>query len=255
MKFPAMFDLSGRKALMTGASRGLGYGMAEALLEAGAEAVIVGSSDRVQNAAATLAQFTGGKVHPVQADLGQRDQLRQCFDRALQALGTLDILVVCHGIQRRAPAEQFPLDVWDEVIEVNLSSVFMLDQLAGQVMLPKGSGKIINVASLLSFSGGFTVPAYAASKAGVARLTMSLANEWAGRGVNVNAIAPGYMDTDMNTALKQDTARYQALMSRIPAGRWGTGADMKGITLLLASDASDYINGVTIPVDGGWMGR
>ena len=141
------------------------------------------------------------------------------------------------------------------MLEVNLSSVFILNQLAGKIMLPKGKGKIINVASLLSFSGGITVPAYAAAKSGVSRLTMSLANEWAARGINVNAIAPGYMDTELNTALKNDTNRYQAILSRIPAGRWGTAADMKGIALLLASDASDYINGVTIPVDGGWMGR
>lgn len=251
----AMFDLTGRKALVTGASKGLGYGMAEALLEAGAEAVIVGSSERVHTAANQLTQSTGGKVHPLQSDLGKRDQLLHCFNDAVNILGTLDILVVCHGIQRRFPAEQFPLEQWDEVLEVNLSSVFMLDQLAGQIMLPKGKGKIINVASLLSFSGGITVPAYAAAKAGVSRLTMSFSNEWAGRGVNVNAIAPGYMDTELNTALKADTNRYQAITSRIPAGRWGTADDMKGITLLLASDASDYINGVTIPVDGGWMGR
>jgi 2-deoxy-D-gluconate 3-dehydrogenase len=251
----AMFDLTGRKALVTGASRGLGYGMAEVLLEAGAEAVIVGKSDHVHSAANHLAQSTGGKVHPIQTDLGKREELQKCFNDALDILGTLDILVVCHGIQRRSPAEQFPLDQWDEVLEVNLSSVFMLNQLAGQVMLAKGKGKIINVASLLSLSGGITVPAYAAAKAGVARLTMSFANEWAGRGVNVNAIAPGYMDTELNTALKSDTTRYQAITSRIPAGRWGTADDMKGITLLLASDASNYINGVTIPVDGGWMGR
>lgn len=250
-----IFDLSGRKALITGASRGLGYGMAEALLEAGAEAVIVGSSDKTHSAAKSLATTTGGSVHPIQADLGNRDQVLTTFNTALERLGTLDILVVCHGIQRRAPSEAFALDVWDEVLEVNLSSVFMLNQLAGRVMLPKGKGKIINVASLLSFSGGLTVPAYAAAKSGVSRFTMSLANEWASRGININAIAPGYMDTEMNTALKNDANRYQAIMSRIPAGRWGTAADMKGITLLLASDASDYINGVTIPVDGGWMGR
>lgn len=251
----AMFDLTGRKALVTGASKGLGYGMAEALLEAGAETVIVGSSDRVHTAADELVKSTGGNVHSIQSDLGKRDQLYQCFKDALEILDRLDILVVCHGIQRRSPAENFPIEQWDEVLEVNLSSVFMLDQLAGQVMLPNRKGKIINVASLLSFSGGITVPAYAAAKAGVSRLTMSFANEWAGRGINVNAIAPGYMDTELNTALKADTSRYQAITSRIPAGRWGTANDMKGITLLLASDASDYINGVTIPVDGGWMGR
>ncbi len=250
-----MFDLTGRKALVTGASRGLGYGMAEALLEVGAEVVIIGSSEKTLTAANELANSTGGTVHPLQADLGQRDQLTGAFNKSLDLLGTLDILVVCHGIQRRYPAEQFPIEVWDEVIEVNLSSVFILDQLAGQVMLPKGRGKIINVASLLSFSGGFTVPAYAAAKSGVARLTMSLANEWAARGVNVNAIAPGYMDTELNTTLKADTNRYPAILSRIPAGRWGTAADMKGVTLLLASDASDYLHGVTIPIDGGWMGR
>ncbi len=250
-----VFDLSGRKALVTGASRGLGYGMAEALLEAGAEAVIVGSSDHVHSAATMLANDTGRPVHPIQADLGKRDQLLTTFNSALEILGTLDILIVCHGIQRRSPSEQFPLEMWDEVLEVNLSSVFMLNQLAGNVMLPKGKGKIINVASVLSFGGGLTVPAYAAAKSGVSRLTMSLSNEWAARGVNVNAVAPGYMDTEMNTALKADTKRYDSIMSRIPAGRWGTATDMKGVTLLLASDASDYINGVTIPVDGGWLGR
>jgi len=250
-----LFDLTGRKALVTGGSRGLGYGMAEVLLEASAEVVIIGSSDKTLTSASELAASTGGTVHPLQVDLSKREQVTEAFNKTLNILGTLDILVVCHGIQRRYPSEQFPLEVWDEVLEVNLSSVFMLNQLAGRVMLPKGKGKIINVASLLSFSGGFTVPAYAAAKSGVSRFTMSLANEWAARGVNVNAIAPGYMDTDMNTTLKADGNRYPAILSRIPAGRWGTAADVKGVTLLLASDASDYINGVTIPVDGGWMGR
>ena len=250
-----MFNLSGRKALVTGASRGLGYGMAEVLLQAGVEVVIVASSDSVSSAATTLGQSTGQTVHAIQADLGKREQLLRCFDDALKILGTLDILVVCHGIQRRSPSEHFGLQEWDEVLEVNLSSVFMLNQLAGRIMLPKAKGKIINVASVLSFSGGINVPAYAAAKSGVSRLTMTLSNEWAARGININAIAPGYMDTELNTALKNDPERSQAILSRIPAGRWGTADDLKGITLLLASDASNYINGVTIPVDGGWMGR
>jgi len=250
-----LFDLSGQKALVTGGSRGLGYSIAEGLLEAGAEVAIIGVSDRIIGAAASLNAATGQRVVPIQADLGDRQQVETAFDKVINALGTLDILVVNHGIQRRTPAEDFPVGDWDAVLEVNLSSVFLLNQLAGRVMLEKGRGKIINVASLLSFIGGITVPAYAASKGGVAQLTKALSNEWAGRGVNVNAIAPGYMDTDMNEALINNPERNQMIMARIPAGRWGKSDDMKGAAIFLASHASDYVNGVVLPVDGGWLGR
>jgi 2-deoxy-D-gluconate 3-dehydrogenase len=163
--------------------------------------------------------------------------------------------VNCAGIQRRSKCEDFPIEYWDDVIEVNLTSVFELCQLAGRIMLNKGKGKIINVASMLSFFGGYTVPAYAASKGGVAQLTKALSNEWAGRGVNVNAIAPGYMATSLNTALINDPARNEKILARIPAGRWGQPEDLKGVIVFLASEFSNYINGAVIPVDGGYLGR
>jgi len=251
----SLFDLTGKKALVTGASRGLGYGIAEGLLEHGADAAVVGSSERIFEAARHLAAGTNRNVFPVRGDLGDREQLNTVFESSLEKLGTLDILVVGHGIQRRHNSEVFPISDWAEVIEVNLTSVFLLDQLAGRVMLDKGKGKIINIASLQSLIGGLRIPAYAAAKGGVVRMTMTLANEWASRGVNVNAIAPGYMDTDMNQALKADKERYQSVLSRIPAGRWGTPADMKGAAVFLASPASDYCHGMILPVDGGWLGR
>ena len=250
-----LFDLTGKKALVTGGTRGLGYSMAEALLEAGAEVAIVGVSDGVADTADKLTNDTGQRTVPIQADLGDRQQLQSVFDTAMDALGTLDILIVNHGIQRRAPSEDFPIEYWDDVIEVNLTSMFLLDQLAGRVMLEKGYGKIINVGSLLSFIGGITVPAYAAAKGGVVRMTMTLSNEWAGRGVNVNAIAPGYMDTDMNEALVDNPDRDPAIMARVPAGRWGKPDDIKGAVIFLASAASDFVHGVVLPVDGGWLGR
>jgi 2-deoxy-D-gluconate 3-dehydrogenase len=169
--------------------------------------------------------------------------------------GRLDIIVNSAGIQRRSKSEEFPIEYWDDVIEINLTSVFMLCQLAGRTMLAQGKGKIINVASMLSYFGGYTVPAYAASKGGVAQLTKAMANEWAGKGVNVNAVAPGYMDTTMNTALVNDPVRNEQILARIPAGRWGTPDDMKGVVIFLASDYSDYINGAIIPVDGGFLSR
>lgn len=250
-----LFDLRERKALVTGASRGLGRGMAEGLLKAGADVAIVSSSDTIFSAAEALGQAAGRPVHPIQADLSNRAQLLRAFDDGLEKLGGLDILVVNHGIQRRFPAEDFPVEQWDRVLEVNLTSMFLLNQLAGLVMLAQGHGKIINVASLLSFSGGFTVLAYAAAKGGVAQLTKALANEWAGRGVNVNAIAPGYMVTASTTALIADPVRNREISARIPAGRWGQPEDLQGIVIFLASDASNYIHGAVIPVDGGWMGR
>jgi 2-deoxy-D-gluconate 3-dehydrogenase len=250
-----LFDLTGKKALVTGGSRGLGRAMAQALLEAGADAAILGRSPLVHRTAQELGPRVAGQVFPIQADLSERDQLHAAFDTCIEQLGTLDILVVNHGIQRRHPAERFPVEDWDAVLEVNLTSMFLLDQRAGRVMLEKGKGKIINVASLLSWFGGLTVPAYAAAKGGVAQLTKALSNEWAGRGVNVNAIAPGYMATDMNEALIADADRNRMILARIPAGRWGQPQDMQGVVVFLASDASDYVNGAVIPVDGGWTGR
>jgi 2-deoxy-D-gluconate 3-dehydrogenase len=250
-----LFDLTGRKALVTGGNRGLGRGMAEGLLEAGADLAILGRSETIFSTARELGQAAGRKVVAVKADLSDRDQLRQGFEECLQQLGTLDILIVNHGIQRRHPAEEFPLEDWDEVLEVNLTSMFLFDQLAGRVMLAKGKGKIINVASLMVFIGGITVPAYAAAKGGVGQLTKALSNEWASRGVNVNAIVPGYMATEMNEALIADPNRNKLIAARIPAQRWGQPDDMKGAAIFLASDASDYVNGAIIPVDGGWLGR
>ena len=228
--------------------------MAEGLLEEGCEVVIVGSSEGVHRVAEEF-HSRGFACHGVQADLGSREQTLACFRSCMELLGgDLDILVNAHGIQRRHQPEEFPLSDWDDVISVNLSSVFVLCQEAGRVMLPKGRGKIINIASMISFFGGQTMPAYAASKGGVAQLTKALSNDWAGKGIQINAIAPGYMATDMNTALMDPAnPRYQQITDRIPAHRWGTSDDMKGICVFLASPASDYITGAVIPVDGGYL--
>ena len=248
-----LFDIKGKKAIVTGGTRGLGRGMAEGLLEAGCEVVIVGSSDTVFQVADDF-KSKGYTCSGVKADLGQRDQVYTCFNSCMEILRDLDILVNAHGIQRRHAPEEFPVSDWDDVLSVNLSSVFLLCQEAGKVMLPKGYGKIINVASMISFFGGQTIPAYAAAKGGVAQLTKALSNDWAGRGINVNAIAPGYMDTDMNAALLDPSnPRYQQITDRIPAHRWGTPEDMKGACIFLASHASDYLGGAVIPVDGGYL--
>ena len=248
------FDIKGKKAIVTGGTRGLGHGMAEGLLEEGCEVVIVGSSEGVHRVAEEF-RSRGFACHGVQADLGSREQTLACFRSCMELLGgDLDILVNAHGIQRRHQPEDFPLSDWDDVISVNLSSVFVLCQEAGRVMLPKGRGKIINIASMISFFGGQTIPAYAASKGGIAQLTKALSNDCAGKGIQINAIAPGYMATDMNTALMDPAnPRCQQITDRIPAHRWGTPDDMKGICVFLASPASDYITGAVIPVDGGYL--
>lgn len=246
-----MFDLTGLKALVTGAgnTRGLARGIAQGLRAAGAEVAILDRSESVFE----VAQQDG--FHAIQADLGNRDALRHGFTDAVARLGTLDILVNGHGIQRRHSAEMFPLEDWDQVIEINLTSVFHLCQLAARVMIPRRHGKIINIASVLTFTGGITVPAYAASKGGIGQLTKALSNDWAPHGINVNAVAPGYMDTNMNTALTQDATRNQQITDRIPAGRWGIPEDLQGVAVFLASRASDYVCGAVIPVDGGWLAR
>lgn len=250
-----LFDLTGKKAIVTGGSRGLGAAMAEGLMEFGAETVIIGSSKTVMETADQFCNL-GYRCTACQADLGEINKLPALMDRCTQLIGgEPDILINSAGIQRRHKSEEFPLEDWEEVIQVNLTSVFRLCQLAGKYMLKRGQGKIINVASMLSFFGGYTVPAYAASKGGIAQLTKALANEWAGRNVQVNAIAPGYMETDMNTALLQNSGRNQEITARIPAGRWGKPEDMKGIAVFLASQASDYLSGAVIPVDGGYLSR
>lgn len=253
-----LFDIQGRKAIVTGATRGLGWGMAEGLMEAGAEVVIWGSSEKVNDVAKEFCA-RGFACHGVAANLSDRDSLRAGFAKSLELLGgKIDILVNCAGIQRRHPSEEFPMEDWDQVLEVNLTAPFELCQLAGREMLKEGYGKIINIASMQSFFGGFTIPAYASAKGGIALLTKALCNEWAGRGINVNAIAPGYMATEMNTALLDPAnPRYKEITDRIPAHRWGgaKGEDMKGPCLFLASHASDYLNGAVIPVDGGYASK
>lgn len=250
-----LFDISGKKIIFTGASGGLGQGMVEGMLEAGAEAVLIGASPK-SVALAEQYKAAGLKAHGLQCDLSDREHVIEGFCTALEMLGgELDVLVNAAGIQRRSKCEDFPLSDWDKVIEVNLTVPFILCQLAGKQMIKQGrGGKIINFASMLSFFGGYTVPAYAASKGGIAQMTKALCNEWARYGINVNAVAPGYMDTPMNAALTDPAnPRFKEITDRIPAGRWGTPADMRGIGIFLASSASDYINGAVIPCDGGYL--
>ena len=244
------FDLTDRRALVTGGSGGIGGGIARALVDAGASVAVLGRSERIDEVAGEL----GGVA--VRADLADRDELRRGFAEAVDRLGGLDVLVNAHGIGRPSEAVEHTLADWDDVIEVNLTATFELCQLAGRIMLEQGSGKIVSIASLLSFQGGIRVSSYAASKGGVATLTMALANEWAPRGVNVNAVAPGYIRTELNARIwRDDPVRTAAIDARIPAGRWGTPADLGGAVVFLSSRASDYVHGVVLPVDGGWLGR
>lgn len=249
-----LFDLTGKKALVTGGTRGLGNGMAEGLMEAGAEVVIFGSNERVYQVADDFCR-RGFWCKGVAADLGDRQNRIKAFEEAVRMLGGLDILVNSAGIQRRHKSEEFPLQDWEDVLNINLTAPFELCQMAAREFISKKKkGKIINISSMLAFFGGFTVPAYAASKGGVTQMTKAFCNEWAGRGININCIAPGYMDTEMNAALTDPAnPRYEEITSRIPAHRWGTGADMKGVVIFLASAASDYVNGAVIPVDGGYL--
>ena len=249
------FKLDDRVALITGASTGLGAAIAVALAEAGAQVSCHGNTrspestcDRIQNA--------GAVAHGISGDLGRPETARSLVEQTLERFGRIDILVNNAGTIRRAPAVDYSEDDWATVIEVNLSSVFRLSQLAGKQMIERQrGGKIVNIASLLSFQGGITVPAYAASKGGVAQLTKALANEWARFGINVNAIAPGYMRTSNTAALQADETRNRQILERIPAGRWGEPQDLAGAAVFLSSSASDYVNGHILVVDGGWMGR
>lgn len=250
------FRLEGRVALVTGASRGLGQAMAVALAEAGAD---IAGLFRTEESSETCAQVEalGRRFLPLAVDLltASAQDLRAAVAHVARAMGRLDILVNNAGEIRRAPALEFSEADWDAVMQVNLKALFFLSQAAGEVMKAQGKGKIINIASMLSFQGGILVPSYTASKSAVAGLTRALANEWAALGINVNAIAPGYMATDNTIALRNDPARYRSILERIPAQRWGTPDDLKGIAVFLASDASDYMHGAIVPVDGGWLAR
>lgn len=255
MKSMKSIDLTGKKAIVTGGAQGLSFAMAEGLLEAGAQVCILDIHPRTPEVAQEFAD-QGYLCHSVLANLGEEESLLLGFAEAVEKLGGhLDILVNGAGVQRRHPAEEFPVEDWDFVLNINLNAVFKLCQLAGKQYLKQGSGgKIINIASMLSFFGGFTVPAYAASKGGVMQLTKALCNEWASKGIQVNALAPGYMDTEMNSALTvESNPRFQEITNRIPARRWGTPEDMKGPCVFLASSLSDYLNGAIIPVDGGYL--
>mgnify|MGYP004505754793 CR=1 FL=1 len=250
-----IFSLENKTALVTGGNRGLGSGIAKGLAKAGAKVVIMASSDSVFDAAKKMSA-DGLQILPVKCDLSNETNIENGFSQALELLGgRLDILVNNAGIQRRSKCEEFPISYWDDVLNINLRSVFILCKLAGCHMISNGNGKIINIASMLSYFGGYTVPAYAASKGGVAQLTKALSNEWASKGINVNAIAPGYMATEMNTKLIEDNSRNAEILSRIPAKRWGTPDDMAGTAVFLASAASDYLSGAIIPVDGGYLGK
>lgn len=247
---PSLFDLSGRRALVTGGGGGLGLGIVQALAGAGARVAVLGRSVAADDAAALVDGIA------VRADLSDRDDLRRGFDDAVKALGGLDILVASHGTLHAGPALELTLDDWDDTLEVNLTSVFELCRLAGTSMVQRGEGKIVTVASMLSFQGGFRAAAYAAAKGGVAQLTKALANEWAPHGVNVNAIAPGYVKTGLNRHIwRDDPVRSEAVLARLPAGRWGDPADLAGAVVFLASAASDYVHGIVLPVDGGWLAR
>jgi 2-deoxy-D-gluconate 3-dehydrogenase len=249
-----LFRLDGKVALVTGASAGLGAEMAVALAEAGADVVCHGNSRRPQATAERITAL-GRRALEVSGDLRDRQTPERIFGATLDHFGQLDILINNAGMIRRAPVAAHSWDDWEAVIEVNLSSIFRLSQFAGRHMLERGRGKIVNIASLLSFQGGLTVPGYAAAKGGVAQLTKAMANEWAASGVNVNAIAPGYMRTDNTAALQQDETRNRQILERIPAARWGESTDLAGAAVFLASAASDYVHGHLLVVDGGWMGR
>ncbi|HEY3103644.1 MAG TPA: 2-dehydro-3-deoxy-D-gluconate 5-dehydrogenase KduD [Pyrinomonadaceae bacterium] len=248
------FKLDGRVALVTGASAGLGQAIAIALAEAGAEVACHGNTRSPETTCAAISQINR-QAFAVSGDVSKKETAAELIDATVKHFGRLDVLVNNAGTIRRAPAVDYSEEDWAAVIEVNLSAVFRLSQLAGRRMIKQGSGKIINIASLLSFQGGITVPAYAASKGGIAQLTKALANEWAGKGINVNAIAPGYMRTDNTKALQQDEIRNRQILERIPAGRWGEPPDLAGAAVFLASSASDYVYGHVLVVDGGWMGR
>jgi 2-deoxy-D-gluconate 3-dehydrogenase len=250
---PGPFDLSGKVAIVTGANTGIGRAIALALAEAGADVAAVGRTPAKETVA--KARALGRKAEVVSADLSTIEPVQRVIDETVEKLGRLDILVNNAGIIRRADAVDFTEADWDAVIDTNLKSVFFLCQAAGRHMIAQGRGKIINIASMLTFQGGIRVPSYTASKSGVGGVTKILANEWAAKGLQVNAIAPGYIATNNTAALQADELRNKAIMDRIPAGRWGDPKDLGGAAVFLASSASDYVTGHILAVDGGWLAR
>lgn len=249
------FKLDGKVVLVTGASVGLGASMAKALAEAGADVVCHCHFEGESDETCAAIEKAGRKTFAVSGDMSEKETPKRLVDETIKKFGRIDILINNAGMIRRTPAVDFSEEDWSTVLEVNLSSVFRLSQAAGKQMIEQGSGKIVNIASLLSFQGGITVPAYTASKSGVAGLTKALANEWAKHNINVNAIAPGYMATNNTTALRADETRNRQILERIPAGRWGEADDLAGAVVFLSAAASDYLQGHILVVDGGWMAR
>lgn len=256
MKALDLFRLDGKTALVTGARRGIGKAMAAALAEAGADIIAVSRSLEPEGSAVgNEVMAAGRKFRGYACNFGKRDAVREFARTVMADFPTIDILVNNAGAILRAPAAEHPDEYWDEIIETNLNSHFVLSREIGRRMVARGQGKIVFTASMLTFQGGITVPGYAAAKGGIGQLTKALANEWASKGVQVNAIAPGYIATDNTAALMADPVRNPAILSRIPAGRWGNPDDFKGPVVFLASRASDYLNGSILVVDGGWLGR
>lgn len=249
-----LFSLTGKKALVTGGASGLGLAMAKGLHSAGAAVGIIDISRDTQAVAAEMGQ-KGSPAFGVQANLLRPEEIERSFGEIVNLMNGLDILVNNVGITRRSPTEKHPLEDWDLVIRLNMTTMFLMSKLAAQVMLKQGSGKIINIGSLYSFTGGPNQLGYTASKGAVRQMTMAMSNEWAGRGINVNAIAPGYIATPLNASMRADPEWHRKVMDRLPIGRYGSPDDLKGTVIFLASSASDYISGVTLPVDGGFLGR
>lgn len=250
------FSLEGKKAIVTGGAKGLCNGMAQALHDAGAEVVLLDVLDLVYESAEKMGA-SGAPVYGVKGDLTDGEHLEDIYNECLKKLGgRLDILLNGAGIQFRAPAVDFPRDRWMKILDINLSAVFFLSQLAGKTMIAQHYGKIINIASMCTFFGSVLIPAYSASKGGVGQLTKALSNEWASKGITVNAIAPGYMETQLTANMKEvNPEQYKEITGRIPAGRWGHPEDLQGLAVFLASDASAYVSGAVIPVDGGYLGK
>jgi 2-deoxy-D-gluconate 3-dehydrogenase len=249
----SQFSLTGKKALVTGSSKGIGASIAQALAQAGADIVLVGRTKDSLEATKSAIINIGRKVEIVLCDVSSADAIKEAFSD-IAAL-KVDILINNAGSISRAPAAEAQMEEWNRIIETNLNSVFQISQACGRAMIAQGAGTIINIASLLSFQGGINVPAYTASKHGVAGVTKALANEWGSRGVTVNAIAPGYISTDNTAALRADADRNASILARIPIGRWGNPEDIAAVAVFLASPAARYINGEVLTVDGGWMGR
>ncbi|MBI0028202.1 2-dehydro-3-deoxy-D-gluconate 5-dehydrogenase KduD [Gilliamella sp. B14448G11] len=253
MKNKNPFDLTGKNAIVTGASRGIGKSLAISLANAGANIIIIDVT-RDEQTEQEIQKYNV-TCETITFDLSHFEQYADLISSIIQKYQRIDILINNAGIQRRYPSVDFPKHDWDLVININMNAVFFMCQQVGKHMLERGYGKIVNIASLLAFQGGYTIPAYTAAKSAVAGFSKSLSNEWASKGITINCIAPGYIATEMNTALMNDEIRNRQILERIPAGRWGNPEDLGGAAVFLSSSASDYINGFTIAVDGGWLGR